>query len=67
MTGIWFEQLEHSLVVPTLLPRQMPRDRIGQVEVTDRYRIGITKSRCGDHRGGPWTDATYSLQASLHL
>ena len=50
------QQLQHALVGTARLPGQIPRDRVGQMEITEHDGIGVTERTLLKATGGPRTE-----------
>ncbi len=58
----WLEQLEHPFVRAPLLPGQMPCRIMLQVEVTDRYGVGVAVTDGNGLRRCPLPDSGNLLE-----
>lgn len=54
---VWRKVIEHFVVGSPWLPCDRPRDRVLQVEVSDRKRVRIAKCIPCSDRQRPWTKA----------
>src|SRR5688572_12973012 len=67
LTGVWREQLKHALVRSFRLAGERGCHERWDVQITDRYGVGIAVCDAGNQPRGPWPDTMNTKQPAIYI